>query len=341
VSPSLNSCPEKFHWLFCLQPVAFGQLTTALERHHSLSPSQTHDHLPARLAEKEEDLLRLLNEPTTTTNSSGTASPSSRDSSPRPQPRIPGNFIGAHETAGLPGITDSAGYARTEAARVVRSHTRKGVAELGRKRRVGSNKKASIHREKTEVESDHPTTGSGLDTDVEHDAALSTNPRQMGGGVLSALLALYNQHEMLTPPTPDSLPLKLRPEEHRMQRNTHATDKGQRGRPLSRPGTEPSPASTSRGSSADSHHREENRRKRSKSPFASSVLFSARALPQAKSGAGVIGPLITGTGNLMGMASPVSSALQPNVKRPGYHLSRFVPKVPTTLLSFQSIPDTL
>jgi hypothetical protein len=40
----------------------------------------------------------------------------------------------------------------------------------------------------------------------------------------------------------------------------------------------------------------------------------------------VIGPLIAGTGNLAGMASPASSALQPNVKRPGYHLSRFVPK---------------
>jgi hypothetical protein len=64
----------KSHWLFCSL-----LLLGSLQRHHSVSPSQTHDHLPAQFLEKEEDSLRLLNEPTTTTNY-GTAS--SRDSCP-------------------------------------------------------------------------------------------------------------------------------------------------------------------------------------------------------------------------------------------------------------------
>ena len=36
----------------------------------------------------------------------------------------------------------------------------------------------------------------------------------------------------------------------------------------------------------------------------------------------VIGSLIASTGNLAGIAAPVHSQLQPNVKRPGYRLSR-------------------
>jgi len=35
-----------------------------------------------------------------------------------------------------------------------------------------------------------------------------------------------------------------------------------------------------------------------------------------------VGSLIASTGNLAGIAAPVHSQLQPNVKRPGYRLSR-------------------
>lgn len=44
--------------------------------------------------------------------------------------------------------------------------------------------------------------------------------------------------------------------------------------------------------------------------------------PEARSAGGVIGPLIASTGNLMAFATPTSGQLQPNVKRPGYNLSR-------------------
>ncbi|KAG7092611.1 hypothetical protein E1B28_008954 [Marasmius oreades] len=50
--------------------------------------------------------------------------------------------------------------------------------------------------------------------------------------------------------------------------------------------------------------------------------FSSRPA-QARNAAGVIGPLIASTANLSGAAAPVNSRIVPNVKRPGYHLSRY------------------
>jgi len=44
---------------------------------------------------------------------------------------------------------------------------------------------------------------------------------------------------------------------------------------------------------------------------------------QSRNAGGVVGSLIASTGNLVGIAAPVHSQLQPNVKRPGYRLSRW------------------
>ncbi|PPQ84955.1 hypothetical protein CVT25_004468 [Psilocybe cyanescens] len=53
------------------------------------------------------------------------------------------------------------------------------------------------------------------------------------------------------------------------------------------------------------------------------AMFGRTTRPStARSGAGVFGPLIVSTGNLAGVAAPQASQLQPNVKRPGYKLSR-------------------
>ncbi|KIP04642.1 hypothetical protein PHLGIDRAFT_109285 [Phlebiopsis gigantea 11061_1 CR5-6] len=40
---------------------------------------------------------------------------------------------------------------------------------------------------------------------------------------------------------------------------------------------------------------------------------------------GVFGALVASTGNISGAAAPASSTLAPNLKRPGYHLSRYAP----------------
>lgn len=44
----------------------------------------------------------------------------------------------------------------------------------------------------------------------------------------------------------------------------------------------------------------------------------------ARNAGGVFGPLIASTGNIAGVAAPHASTLQPNIKRPGYKLSRSV-----------------
>lgn len=53
-------------------------------------------------------------------------------------------------------------------------------------------------------------------------------------------------------------------------------------------------------------------------------VFGHVARPAAaRNAGGVFGPLIASTGNIAGVAAPHASTLQPNVKRPGYSLSRF------------------
>ena len=55
-----------------------------------------------------------------------------------------------------------------------------------------------------------------------------------------------------------------------------------------------------------------------------SALGGERAVPaQARNAGGVFGTLIACTGNITGVAAPVQSRIGPNVKRPGYHLSRY------------------
>jgi hypothetical protein len=328
--------------------VALETLTTALQRHHSLTPP--HDvrvdrsSYPSR---SESDFITLPNEqhgdssdPSnghSAGSSTSSSPPSSGSSSPRPQWKVPGNFIDASEKVGLPGIRDSDGYARTEAARVVRSHTRKRFGALGRKSRVRHNRKTLVDEKTTRNgDGDRPTRKSADSTDIEHDAASSTNSLSMGGGVLSALLTLYNQQDsgsFSTPSIPERPLRELPPEKTWLQVPTETYRKLgteheelQRGRPSSVPTASFSPGSSSRGSSVDSqegNHRGENNRARSKIPFSSS-MFAGGKPRQARSDAGVLGPLIASTGNLMGVGSPASSELQPDVKRPGYHLLRFV-----------------
>ena len=311
--------------------MAFESLTSALERHRSLSPYQIHEYPPRPNAEDSSALLKLHSG---ATSSSGTISPFSVEPSPKLQSRVPGNFIEANEKAGLPSTKDSDGYAQIEAARVVRSHTRKKYFGLSEKPQAQSNRKRTAKRTRTRAHNNGEDPRSRVSTDVEHDGGKSINSGSMTGGVLSALLTLYNQQD-LDSASPEHPVFNLPPEEPWISkddgRSPRAMNEGQhRGRTLSRLAAESTSATTSsRSSSADSrenHYRSgENRsRKRSKLPFSPSVLFSGGKPREARSDAGVFGPLIASTGNLSGVASPVLSGLQPDVKRPGYHLSRFV-----------------
>ena len=326
-----------------------------MERHYSRSPllpdndnadfssrSEPDFITPPHRDELQGDSYDLSNDHSTASSTSSSPS-SSGNSSPRPQWTVPGNFIDAHEKVGLPGIQDLDGFARAEAARVVRSHTRRRVGVLSRKQRVGHNRKPLSNR----MDRDRAARRSAdISADVEHDAEVSTTSLPMGGGVLSALLTLYNQQDsgsFSAASTPERLLGGVPPERPRLQASTHrhrrleaVNEEPQRGRPLSVSNIGLPSISSSRTLSVDGQDKDrrgESHKRRSKIPLPSSVFTSSKPR-QARSDAGVLGPLIASTGNLMGVGSPASGELQPDVKRPGYHLSRCVCSLIKYLRSF-------
>ena len=59
-------------------------------------------------------------------------------------------------------------------------------------------------------------------------------------------------------------------------------------------------------------------------PWTRTPFFGESRPPKTRSGAGVFGPLIAGAGNIAGPAAPTAVTVAPDLKRPGYHLSRCV-----------------
>jgi hypothetical protein len=283
-----------------------------------------------------DDLSRQLNSVATaaTPMSEGTFSSPDSLSSPSAY-NVPGNFIDIDENAGLPGRKDAEGHARREAERVVHSHTRKRFFGFGRKN--SRKKKHQKHAIYEQDRRDRSAAESAESTDVERDAGRNSMSGTAGGGVLSALLTLYDQDTAATSigSTPgrsslDSVPEKpwMHPKEDSPKR--WLTEELRRPQPISRLSTEISPTSsvtdlpaipsikTGKASSV-----------KSKIPaFSPSGMFSSGKLTNTRNAGGVFGPLIASTGNITGIAAPTSSQLQPDVKRPGYRLSRFVPNIP-------------
>lgn len=135
---------------------------------------------------------------TNTTTNSSPGSPTENASPGSPGYLVPGeNYIDPGEHDGLPGTTNLEGYSREQAKNVVRAHTRSkrswgGWFNPGRGERPADKKKSKgkSHRH-------HDSTSDNekdRDTDIEASAydSMSNNPRRMGGGVLSALLTLYD-----------------------------------------------------------------------------------------------------------------------------------------------------
>jgi hypothetical protein len=122
----------------------------------------------------------------------------------------------------------------------------------------------------------------------------------MRGGLLSALLSLYNADQGLPSGmmTPGSAGGSIRG-------NTDSWDR-------------PSNVSTTGYSTPETA----TPRSGAQTPTKKfSTLFGQRP-PVERNAAGVIGSLIASTGNIAGPAAPKNSQLGPNLKRPGYHLSR-------------------
>ncbi|KAJ7187258.1 hypothetical protein C8R46DRAFT_1025147 [Mycena filopes] len=296
-------------------PAAFETLTSALERHQSGSPAtpasgpRIHYFPPPRPDQRRFSAATTL-----------TASESEGEQSVPPSPtrEVPGNYISPHEDAGLPGTSDLEAYSRRAAAKVVRAHThtsRKGFFANLRSKRERRGKK--LQGESSAYVRGGTDTDDAADTDAERDlrGAAPMNPALGlggGGGVLSALLTLYNEEGAgagaATPSTATATVTGSRA-------STPGLDEPPRAH-----GRRSSPERT-RSSSASPPERSHNARHAGGSRRAT---LAAKLLPQKRrTSAGVMGALIASTGNITGAAAPVSSQLAPNIKRPGYHLSRY------------------
>lgn len=193
-------------------------------------------------------------------------------------------YIDPHETAGLPG-TNVSRYSQAEASKVVRAHKRGLFGNL----QLHQRKKA--HEENMEKR-DHKKRHSSEIGDVESEGQRDPSPH-LGTGVLSALLALYDNQKTGTA-TPSS----------RMSADSERPNLQVDVDLMPPPSAIPRPSKSSRTGARTPTFWPESRR------------------PLERNGAGVFGALVASTGNISGAAAPASAGLAPNLKRPGYHLSR-------------------
>lgn len=221
-------------------------------------------------------------------------------------------YIGANETAGLPG-TDIEAYSRRQASQLVQAHRRGFLGRFTPRSRSQSPASAMRHRRRrTFQSSDVDTDG---ETDVEqHAESIASAPRpRPGTSILSTLLSLYDHgaggpsmlHHVRS--FEDSRASSL------YETTTNDTDHSARESPT------PTPAGKRRRRPWDVFRREQPEPTR-RSP-------------------GVFGALVASTSNLSGAAAPTPSTVAPSLKRPGYHLSRYSTREAETPRSTPLPPD--
>ncbi|RDB21619.1 Pheromone-regulated membrane protein 10 [Hypsizygus marmoreus] len=338
--------PRKVQWLVKddsphaldekgLDPAAFQRLTQALERHRSTTPVRVHHYPPqpepahrVDIGEEGDNVSRFLSSMSTSQTSPAVLNDSGSSSMSESPHHVPGNFIDSAENAGLPGTNDSEGHASRQAERLVRALTRKKFFGIGSHSKVARKRSKG---KKLVAERGRLVPESGESTDIEHEAGATPPPLLGGGGVLSALLSLYDQEETApgssasTPPRISLAEPPERPWVHPKSEHARIPSveelQGHREHTQSHLATEviapPTPPDLSRTGST------EGKRQPKLSSFAPQSFLHRRRLPEARSDAGVFGPLIASTGNLSGIAAPVQSQLQPDISRPGYRLSRY------------------
>ncbi|KAL7278313.1 hypothetical protein ACG7TL_008289 [Trametes sanguinea] len=349
-----HKTPRKVQWVFdeaegspstraldehALDPEAFETLKTALERHRSSSMSEgTQPHLTLHTAP-----TAMSPEPSLPTSPELTPL---RDGQDMPQTReastddgrildIPGeNFIGQHETAGVP-RSNIDKWSQDQAKKVVAAHKNgflKNFFGGGRHKRsrsteplTDSGERRARNRRSGFFNFDH----SG---DVEKSAEVR-NERQDNApkGVLSTLLSLYEPASGFQ--SGFSTPARSSMDESRpssMYSGTLASvnEKGKStSAELMPPPPVPNRADRER---AEGHsyppsmpNVSTNSLRPPNSPWTRTLGFGDSRPSAARSGAGVFGPLIASAGNIAGVAAPAPVTVAPNCKRPGYHLSRY------------------
>ncbi|KAI0753996.1 hypothetical protein C8Q80DRAFT_1216283 [Daedaleopsis nitida] len=271
-----------------LDPEAFNNLAHALEHHRSTSFQDTTPRDPS-----------ITNDPSSP--SFGASVLSSPELSPMAE--VPGEaYIDHDETAGLPG-RDIEKYAQEQAEKVVRAHRFSfGLGVRHHPRSQGKSPHKKFFKDKNRSSA----------ADVEKTAESRAEPSiSQPTGVLSALLSMYD------PPSPTQ-----------SGSTTPARSSIASSRPTSLYGGFGSDASsvalmprrddeTAYGTSnvpSGSSHRPKGLR---------SLSFAGARDSKTHTGGGVFAPLIASTGNIAGVAAPVPATVAPDLKRPGYHISRY------------------
>ncbi|KAH9058082.1 hypothetical protein EDB87DRAFT_1685728 [Lactarius vividus] len=263
-----------------LDPAAFQTLTHALERHRSSSTSP----LPVVAVPPRQSRLSHSSTPSPVGSSSGPDSPKML----LPETNVPGEaFIEPNERAGLPMVRseDKEGPfsdSEARAANVVRAHSMNPFSRRFFRRRSRS---TSVRPNKSE--------------DTEKTAEADTTPpmTRAHGGILAALLTLYDQGS-------DSASM-----------SSTVRTRSSRGTP--EPPHSPDSPTHSFLDLASAPGR--------RLADMSKALHLPEPRPaRERNAAGVWGSLITSTtGTLVGAAAPTHSSIAPDIKRPGYHLSRY------------------
>ncbi|OCH92004.1 DUF1212-domain-containing protein [Obba rivulosa] len=298
-----------------LDQQAFQELKDALEQHRDTTPSTSTSTSP--------------NQRLSTAITPDSSIPVSPDMSPH---EVPGeHYIDSNETAGLPG-TNVERYSQVQAEKVVRAHRRGLFGALGFGRASDSESEHRHRRERSHSR-DRPRRhrrfflggDSDVPTDVEkqrpraEDRSHSPDsPRP--NGVLSALLSLYDHNGVSGVSTParssfdDSKPPSI------FGATSSVTDAESVAPPVVPVSSRAEPFASANASMTSL-----------KLPRARTLASLGESrMPATRSGAGVFGPLIASTGNITGAAAPTASTVAPNIKRPGYHLSRYsLDDVPT------------
>ncbi|KAG6875705.1 hypothetical protein C0993_007895 [Termitomyces sp. T159_Od127] len=318
-----------------LDPAAFERLTQALERHKASLTARVHHYPPQPEPAHTMDISELgstpripisrapQSYPSLSGMQSNASSPAASSGSTSPHHYVPGNYIDATERVGLPG-TSGPLIVQRQAEKVVDSHMRK--SRLGEKLKLGKrwNKTKKMRYGGSRL------AESEENTDIERYAGIET-PKMRGNGVLSTLLSLYGQDSDLVSgtPTPGGCSLVDSPDPDRLRLHSRE-DHGMLHRPGSRvpvtphqlhtmTDTAPESPSLSRQSTLLGTETKESKFQQ----LSPSVLIQRHKRTKTRNGGGVFGPLIASTGNLTGVVAPTQSQLQPDIKRPGYRLSRY------------------
>ncbi|KAJ7760897.1 DUF1212-domain-containing protein [Mycena maculata] len=317
-----------------IDPNAFETLTTALERHQATPVTRIHYFPPrpgAALPPINTD--QPVESPSENHLSAATLS-SEGDASGPPSPvrAVPGNYISPEETAGLPGNANLEDFSQRAASKVVRAHTQKGF--FSGRLHLPKSKKKNAQKQKAPdggMKDDYDTRAQGRSASGDAEQALlgaaPMNPA-LGGGVLSALLTLYNEQGdagsgASTPGVeePPELPWVTPPSSAKKHAATAPLPVRQPVEEIPlRTSASPEGGSPREADPVDRSHK----RAGSEGSVAPKTKFGLLNKPQkTRNGAGVVGALIASTGNISGAAAPTSSQLAPNIKRTGYHLSRY------------------